>query len=131
MKKLLLSFSLAVISSMTVGASELVPVLQESFTKSVSTVIQGGYFAESMYFETDQHADNAGWATEQAYQSERAIKFNAKTKHNGYAVTPPSGFPRPRPTPWSFVFVPSAGTTRTTTSPCTSASTATPPACRT
>lgn len=91
MKKLLLSFSLAVISSMTVGASELVPVLQESFTKSVSTVIQGGYFAESMYFETDQHADNAGWTTEQAYQSERAIKFNAKTKHNGYAVTPALG----------------------------------------
>jgi len=92
MKKLLISFSLAVISSMTVGASELVPVLQESFAKSTSSVIQGGYFAESNYFEADELADNAGWQTQQAYQSERAIKFNAKTKHGGYAVTPALDF---------------------------------------
>lgn len=92
MKKLLISFSLAVISSMTVGASELVPVLQESFAKSSSSVIQGGYFAESNYFEADELADNSGWSTNQAYQSERAIKFNAKTKHGGYAVTPALDF---------------------------------------
>lgn len=88
MKKLFLSFSLAVISSVTVGASEFVPVFQESFAGSVSSVIQGGYYAESDYFDADLQADNPGWTTRQAYRSERALKFNAKTKHDGYAVTP-------------------------------------------
>lgn len=114
MKKLLISFSLAVISSMTVGASELVPVLQESFAKSTSSVIQGGYFAESNYFEADELADNSGWSTNQAYQSERAIKFNAKTKHGGYAVTPALDFSTTTASTVVVRFVLSAGTIRTT-----------------
>ncbi|MDE6454131.1 MAG: lamin tail domain-containing protein [Muribaculaceae bacterium] len=88
MKKFLLSFSLAAISAMGVGASELVPVLQESFSKCKSSVIQGGYLSEDYYFDATELADNPGWTTQYAYVSERALKFSAKTKPSGYAVTP-------------------------------------------
>ncbi len=87
MRKLFLTFMLAAACTEAVVASELVPVLQEGFIKCTSEVIQGGYFAESNFFETED-ADNPGWTTNYAYYSERALKFSAKTKPAGYAVTP-------------------------------------------
>lgn len=92
MKKLFISFSLAAISSMVAGAGELVPVLQESFSRCTSTTIQGGYLAENFYFTAEEHADNPGWTSNNAYVSERAIKFSAKTKPAGYVVTPALDF---------------------------------------
>lgn len=92
MKKLLLSFSLAAISPMVAGASELVPVFQENFSRCTSDVIQGGYFSENSYFTSADHGDHDGWYTKNAYESERAIKFNAKTKPSGYALSPAINF---------------------------------------
>ena len=92
MKKLFISFSLAAISTMAAGAGELVPVLQENFSRCTSTTIQGGYLAENYYFTAEDHADNAGWTSNNAYVSERAVKFSAKTKPAGYVVTPALNF---------------------------------------
>lgn len=92
MKKLFISFSLAAISTMVAGAGELVPVLQENFSRCTSTTIQGGYLAENYYFTAEDHADNPGWTSNNAYVSERAIKFSAKTKPAGYIVTPALDF---------------------------------------
>lgn len=66
MRKLFLTFMLAAACMEAVVASELVPVLQEGFIKCTSEVIQGGYFAESNFFETED-ADNPGWTTNYAY----------------------------------------------------------------
>lgn len=92
MKKLLISFSLAAISSMAAGAGELVPVFQESFSRCKSETIQGGYFSEDYYFTAADHGDSDGWTTQHAYVAERAVKFNAKTKPSGYAITPAMKF---------------------------------------
>ncbi|MCM1378042.1 MAG: lamin tail domain-containing protein [Clostridium sp.] len=62
-------------------------VFEETFANCKSSTIQGGYFTESLYFESDTMGDNAGWYTQNCYMSERAIKFSAKTKH-GRAVSP-------------------------------------------
>jgi len=92
MKKFALSFTLAAVSAMVAGAGELVPVLQESFSRCTSDVIQGGYFSEDYYFNSAEHGDNDGWFTQYAYVSEHALKFSAKTKPGGYAVTPALDF---------------------------------------
>ncbi|MCM1152435.1 MAG: lamin tail domain-containing protein [Muribaculum sp.] len=86
-KALLLASVVAVgVSSLTVDAKEAL-VFQESFANCKSTTIQGGYFTESLYFESASMADNDGWYTSNCYMSERAIKFSAKTKH-GRAQSP-------------------------------------------
>lgn len=72
------------------SAAAYMPVFQESFAKCKSTVIQGGYFSESTYFEAAA-ADNSGWTSLNAYTSERAIKFSAKTK-TGNATSPAISF---------------------------------------
>lgn len=92
MKKFLIGFSLAAISSVAAGAGELVPVFQEHFSKCKSSVIQGGYFSEDYYFNSGEHSDNDGWYSRNSYVSERAIKFSAKTKQGGYAITPALSF---------------------------------------
>lgn len=62
-------------------------VFEESFSNCKSTTIQGGYFTESLYFDSATMGDNDGWYTQNCYMAERAIKFSAKTKH-GNATTP-------------------------------------------
>jgi hypothetical protein len=68
-------------------AKEFVPVLKEAFSRAESTTPGGGYYSESLYFTADDHADNAGWYSQATYESERAVKLNAKTK-TGYITTP-------------------------------------------
>lgn len=87
MRKILLLASAAVLAVSGASAAVFVPVLKEGFTRSVSTTPGGGYYAESLYFDSDEHADNAGWTSNSVYEAERAVKFNAKTK-TGWLATP-------------------------------------------
>lgn len=87
MKKILLAL-IVLVSTTTAMAGDLVPVFQETFSRCTSSVIQGGYLSEDYYFTSAEHGDNDGWTTHNAYVSERALKFSAKTKPAGYAVTP-------------------------------------------
>jgi hypothetical protein len=68
-------------------AKEFVPVLKEAFSRAESTTPGGGYYSESLYFTASDHADNDGWYSQATYESERAVKLNAKTK-TGYITTP-------------------------------------------
>lgn len=68
-------------------ASVFVPVLKEGFSRSESTTPGGGYFSESLYFDSELHADNAGWTSNSVYEAERSVKFNAKTK-TGWITSP-------------------------------------------
>lgn len=77
---------LLVVATLTANAHQKL-VFSESFQKCVSTTIQGGYFTESLYFESATMGDHDGWFTPNCYMAERCIKFSAKTKA-GYAVTP-------------------------------------------
>lgn len=76
--------------TMSAYAGVFVPVLKEGFSKAESTTPGGGYYAESLYFESSK-ADNSGWESNSVYESERAVKFNAKTK-TGYLVSPAINF---------------------------------------
>ncbi len=87
MKKFLTLFLLVALACGVASATQYVPVFQETFAGCKSTIIQGGYFSESLYFEPAEQGDNAGWTIANAYTSERAIKFSAKTK-TGTATTP-------------------------------------------
>lgn len=73
-------------AAFTVNAEKAL-VFDETFANCKSTTVQGGYFAESLYFDSPTMGDNDGWFTENCYMSERAIKFSAKTKH-GKATSP-------------------------------------------
>lgn len=90
MKKVISFLFAAALSFGAAYAAQLVPVFQETFSRCKSTVIQGGYFSESTYFEYDT-ADNEGWDSRNVYQSERAVKFSAKTK-TGTATSPAISF---------------------------------------
>jgi len=87
MKKYLLFFSAISLFVSSAVANEFVPVFKEGFSRSESTVPGGNYYAESLYFSGSEHADNEGWTSAAAYESERAVKLNAKTK-TGYITTP-------------------------------------------
>lgn len=87
MKKFLTLFLLLAIVCGAAAAAQYVPVFQETFAGCKSTIIQGGYFTESTYFVPAEQGDNDGWTIANAYTSERAIKFSAKTK-TGTATTP-------------------------------------------
>lgn len=76
----------AVCGAANVYAEEAL-IFEETFSNCKSTTIQGGYFAESLYFESAMMGDHDGWYTQNCYESERAIKFSAKTKH-GKATSP-------------------------------------------
>lgn len=87
MKKITWALLVVLMCATNAMAQQFVPVLEESFAKTTSTTIGGGYFAESFYFDGDSLADNKGWFTRNTYPSERAIKLGTKSK-TGYAVTP-------------------------------------------
>ena len=91
MKKCLLLVSAISLFSSAVAANEFVPVFKEAFSRSESTVPGGDYYAESLYFTGADHADNEGWTSSATYESERAVKLNAKTK-TGYITTPAINF---------------------------------------
>lgn len=94
MKKIFtLSFLLMLVCN-AVNAAVYVPVFQETFANCHSVIIQGGYFSENFYFQPTEHPDNAGWTSANAYESERAIKFSAKTK-TGTATSPAINFSQP------------------------------------
>ncbi len=89
MRKGLLVFaavSSAMSVSLTASAGEQL-LFEETFANCKSSTIQGGYFTESLYFDSPAMGDHDGWYTQNCYMSERAIKFSAKTKH-GKATSP-------------------------------------------
>lgn len=91
MKKIFtLAFTAALVST-AAQAGVYVPVLKEGFSRAESTTPGGGYYAESLYFDGNEHADNSGWTSNSTYESERAVKLNAKTK-TGYITTPAIDF---------------------------------------
>ena len=69
------------------AAKEFVPVLKEGFPTSESSTPGGGYYSESLYFDSSIHSANTGWYSNSTYESERSVKLNAKTK-TGYIRTP-------------------------------------------
>lgn len=85
-----LAFAAALVST-AAQAGVYVPVLKEGFSRAESTTPGGGYYAESLYFQGEDCADNAGWTSNSTYESERAVKLNAKTK-TGYITTPAINF---------------------------------------
>lgn len=87
MKRLILLTTVGLACGTFGAIADTAKLFEESFPNCTSSTIQGGYFAESLYFDATTMADNAGWYTENCYMSERAIKFSAKTKH-GTAATP-------------------------------------------
>jgi hypothetical protein len=80
---LLMAFALCQVSS----AKVYVPVLKEGFATAESSTPGGGYYSESLYFDSSLHSDNTGWYSNSTYEAERAVKLNAKTK-TGYIRTP-------------------------------------------
>lgn len=87
MKRLFTTFFLLTLVCVMAGAKQMVPVFQEGFSRAQSVIIQGGYFSENFYFQPADHPDNEGWTSLNAYESERAVKFSAKTK-TGTATSP-------------------------------------------
>lgn len=86
MKRILLLAAGAAACAVQASAEKAL-IFEETFANCTSTTIQGGYFTESLYFESATMGDNDGWYTQNCYMAERSIKFSAKNKH-GVATTP-------------------------------------------